>query len=404
MNTDQENAFNAVCDGANILLTGSAGSGKSYTLNHIMTWAKDNHLDVAMTASTGCAAYLVQGRTIHSFLGIGLATKSAADLYEQVRTKKHYILERLINLDLLIIDEISMIDSALLTKISAYLSLVRKCPEAFGGVQIVLSGDFAQLPPVNGIYCFHSPEWKRGNFQTMKLNVIMRQDKDMLLKAILEEVRWGNCSPESLAALKNLKNTQFPDGIVPTVLYSKNINVDHINKAKFDKLVEDGAKPQSYKTNYAHYKAKEWATSIKLPEEIVLCAGAQVVLTWNLPETDGLFNGSRGVVKEVSQNGVHVMFTSGKTAFISSMIIEQEDDSGTWISFMPLRLAYALTIHKSQGMTLDAVTLDLGNSVFEYGQAYTALSRARDMASIRILQVVSKAFKTHKDVVDFYNV
>lgn len=406
MNADQRKAFDAVVNGSNILLTGSAGSGKSFTIHHIMNWARDKNMNAAVTASTGCAAYLINGRTVHSFLGIGLAKKSAAELFDYVKNKKRPVLQRLRDLDLLIIDEISMIESALLTKISVFLGLIRRSSTPFGGIQIVLSGDFAQLPPVIGGYCFNSPEWKRAQIKTMKLNVIMRQDKDMKLKAILEEVRWGKCSPETLEELKNLRNTKFAHGIVPTILYSTNVNVDLVNNSKFQKLIEGGAPSHTYKTTYSQGPnqrvVKEWADSIKIPEETVLCEGAQVVITWNISQDDGLINGSRGVVTAVGSKGVEVKFTSGKSFVIEPFKILQDDDPHAWTAFMPLKLAYALTIHKSQGMTLDAIVLDLGKTIFENGQAYTALSRARDMASIRILDVVASSFKTHKEVLEFY--
>lgn len=410
MNNEQAKAFDAVIDGSNILLTGPGGAGKTYTINNIVSWAKNNDRSYAVTASTGCAAYLVRGRTIHSFLGIGLGKKSAQELYETARIKYKFILNRLKALDLLIIDEISMIDSVLFSKISAYLSLVRKSSKAFGGVQIVLSGDFAQLPPVEGTYCFHSPDWARANIKTMNLNTLIRQDKDDRFKEILEDARWGKCSKTSLDDLKALKTTKFGHGIIPTILYSTNVNVDNVNNGKFCDLLAKGAAKHSYKTTYSTHKgAKEWAKSIKIPEEIELCEGAQVVLTWNLSQDEGLINGSRGVIKEVTPKGPRVLFNSGALVLIEPLKVMQEDSPGpglgatsSWVSFVPLKLAYAITVHKSQGMTLDAIVMDLGESIFEYGQAYTALSRAKNLESIRVMDVKASSFKTHKDVLAFY--
>lgn len=403
MNAEQQAAFNEVQKGSNIFLTGSAGTGKSFTLNAIVRWARSKGLDVAVTASTGCAAYLLSGRTIHSYLGIGLAKKSAKELYDYIKHKKPFILSKLRSLDVLVIDEISMINEELLSKISEFLGLVRGSSKAFGDIQIILSGDFAQLPSIEGTYCFHSKEWKRAAIITHNLVVLMRQNNDERLREILEELRWGMCSNNTIQTLTGLKHTKFPSGIIPTVLYSMNVDVEKVNNKKFTALLEKGADHRTYKTTYApHVHVKEWASSIKIADAIHLCVGAQVVLTWNLSQADGLINGSRGVVTHVTDKGPKVKFTSGVDVVIEPYKIVQDDNPDSWISFVPLKLAYALTVHKSQGMTLDAVVLDLGDSIFEYGQAYTALSRVRNLESIRILNVKAKSFKTHKDVLAFY--
>jgi ATP-dependent DNA helicase PIF1 len=235
----------------------------------------------------------------------------------------------------------------------------------------------------------------------------MRQEKDEYFKHILEELRWGLCKKDTLKVLRSLKNTSFKNGIIPTILYSTNVDVDAVNNGKYNELVEGGASRHVYKTTYSSsQEAKSWASSIKIPEKIDMCVGAQVVLTWNVSQDDGLVNGSRGVVTAVTPSGPLVKFVSGIEVAIDPIKITPEDsndDKDIWVSFVPLKLAYALTIHKSQGMTLDAVVIDLGDSIFEYGQAYVAISRARSLASIRVLSVKSASFRTHKDVVAFYN-
>jgi ATP-dependent DNA helicase PIF1 len=403
MNAEQVAAFDKVKLRKNVLLTGAGGTGKSFVLKHVIKWCREQAIEHAVTASTGCAAYLISGRTIHSYLGIGLADKPASDIASYVLSRKPFIANKLRKLDLLIVDEISMINDQLLEKIDEYLRIIRKCNDPFGGIQLVLCGDFAQLPPTNGRFCFKSPIWKKSQIEIVVLQEMMRQTDDLRFQKILSDLRWGICTKETLAILEGLKNTEFDtnNGIVPTILYSKNINVDDINEKQYTKLVDDGAKQEAYPTKYSPL-GKMWATSIKVPEKVMVCAGAQVVLTWNLSQDEGLINGSRGVVVSVSKLGPVVRFVNGMERLIEYVSIHQEDDKNLQISFMPIRLAYALTIHKSQGMTLDAVVLDLGKSIFEYGQAYTALSRTRRLENIKITDVRASSFKTHADVHNFY--
>lgn len=403
MNSEQLKAFEKAQERHNLFITSSAGCGKSFTLNHIIKWAKERRIECAVTASTGCAAYLIQGRTIHSYLGIGLAKKTAKELADYIKYRKPFIVTKLRALEMLIIDEISMINAELFDKISEFLSIIRGSSKPFGGVQIILCGDFAQLPPTEGTYCFLSQVWNKSNIETITLKTMMRQNNDLKFKEILEELRWGLCTKDTLIILKSLVGTQFKNtGIIPTILYSMNVDVDAINNGKYNKLIENGADNRVYNT-ITTVAGKSWALSLKIPDKVDICIGAQVVLTWNVSQDDGLINGSRGVILDFDIKGPVVRFVNGQERTIEYTKIIDQDDPTLIISFIPIRLAYALTIHKSQGMTLDAVILDLGDSIFEYGQAYTAISRVRNLESIRIINVKKKSFKTHKDVLEFYN-
>lgn len=404
MNQAQLETFNLVKSGNNIFITGAAGCGKSFTLEKIINWAKnDKKYQIAVTASTGCASYLIRGRTIHSYLGIGIGKKSAKELAMNVKSKKPYIVSKLKNLDILIIDEISMINSELLDKISEFLCIIRGSDKPFGGIQIILSGDYCQLPPVSGKYSFHADIWKKADIKISTLTEQMRQNNDEEFRNILEELRWGGCKNEIYNRLKKTKKTTFINGITPTVLYSMNIDVDKINDAKYKTLVDKGAQTHTYKRkNPSSISTKAWIDSYKIPEIIELCVGAQVVVTWNISQENGLINGSRGVIIELTAIGPKVRFLSGLEIVIESFEIKSEECDDIWVSFIPLKLAWASTIHKCQGMTLDAVVIDLGESIFEYGQAYTALSRARNLESVMILAISKNSFKTHKDVLNFY--
>lgn len=403
MNTKQQHALSLVQSGSNVLLTGPAGTGKTYTMKHIISWAKENGKKVGTTASTGMAAYLLQGKTMHSFLGIGLATKPAAALAAYVKNKNPALFARLRMLDIFIVDEISMVNDQLLDKVSDYLAILRdRRDEPFGGVQIILCGDFCQLPPVDGKFCFLSSSWEKAGMKVCILEELVRQSDDAVFQSMLQELRWGVCSKQTLQTLKALKTATFAEGVTPTKLYSINVDVDKINNNEFDKLVaEHGKQPAEYPTTYsANPQTTTWCKSIRVPEKVALCEGAQVMITWNIGSD--IVNGTRGVVTVMTPEGPYVRLKNGEQVLVEYIKITSEDNDTVFCMFMPLRLAYAISIHKSQGMTLDAVEMDLGESIFEYGQAYTALSRARTLDSVRIAKVKASSFRTNPLVKKFY--
>jgi len=401
MNTKQQEALDSVISGRNVLLTGPAGTGKSYSLAHIVSWAHSHGKNIGVTASTGLAAFLIGGRTIHSFLGIGLAKVPAEIIAQKIQFKNKMIYNKLRLLDILVVDEVSMLDADLLDYISKYLSLVKKNPAPFGGIQVVLCGDFCQLPPVAGEFCFVSAIWDASSFVKVILEDLVRQDGDLELQAILSELRWGNCSTATLARLKELKHTVFPSGVVPTKLFPTNKFVDVTNSAEYAKLKATGAKVGIFKTTFGGAGSTVWGKHV--PEFIELCVGAQVLVTMNLQGTD-IVNGTRGVIVDISSSAVIIQLVNGTEAEIPYVGLIGEDSKKDTVNYMPLKLAYAISIHKSQGMTLDAVEIDIGSSVFECGQAYVAISRARSIASIRVVNVKASSFKVHPLVKDFYGV
>ena len=192
--------------------------------------------------------------------------------------------------------------------------------------------------------------------------------------------------------------------IKPTILYSKNINVDSINQTEYDKLKKSGAIEKHYETLFSDNKyTKNWAESLKIPEKLSLCVGTQVMLIVNLAVDQGFANGSRGMVTGFSaENEPIVLFKNGDQLIIEPWMFTDDNDEEIWCRSIPLRLAYAMTIHKSQSMTLDAAVVDLGPSIFEYGQAYVALSRVRDLKSVKVLNILQSSFQTNEDVIKFY--
>ena len=392
MNPEQQLALDDVVKGLSIFITGGAGVGKSYLVNKISD-VMDN---IGVCAMTGCAALLINGATLHSYLGIGLAKDSAKELAQKVR-KFTVILKRIMSLKVLLIDEVSMLNDDLFEKVHDFLQIVRKNTKPFGGVQMIFVGDPFQLCPVEGGYCFTSKLWTGIKVHTLSSN--MRQQGDPKFKELLDRVRWGKCSDEDLATLKGLSSITFPDGIIPTKLYAKNINVDTINQSELAKL---STEPREYSYCCANDYSIKWAVTNKIPEKIKLRVGAQVMCTRNMPLV-GLVNGSRGVIPHMFEDGIHVKLLSGNTVVLGPIAVSPFDNPYIVVRFLPIKLAWAITIHSSQGMTIDALEVDLGKDIFAAGQAYTGLSRATSLSSVRVTSVLAKSFVTSPIVKKFFS-
>jgi ATP-dependent DNA helicase PIF1 len=406
LNTEQELAVDAFMSGENVFITGPAGTGKSVTLRKIISSLTQNERKFGVTSTTGNSAILIGGKTLHSYLGIGLAKDSAEDIFRFVRYKLSHVAKKLREIDTLIIDEISMLDAELFDKISRYLCLLRKSDKPFGGIQLILTGDFCQLEPVVGDYCFKASEWSRLNLKVIKLQQQIRQDGDSEFQEILSKLRYGRCDDTILTRLKSLKDTDF-NGVIPTILYSKNVDVDTINRVEYLKLLSTGVETKRYSyinhgTSSDKPKIVNWANSLNIPELIELCVDSQVLVTANIDQKSGIVNGTRGVVVELKPKSVVIKLVSGslyEVGYYKNTLVEDPDIA---LSFMPLKLAYALTIHKSQGMTLDAIEIDIGHNIFASGQAYTAISRAKNLKSVRVNSVLKSSFITDPDVLQFY--
>lgn len=406
LNTEQELAVDAFMSGENVFITGPAGTGKSVTLRKIISSLAQNDRKFGVTSTTGNSAILIGGKTLHSYLGIGLAKDSAEDIFRFVRYKLSHVAKKLREIDTLIIDEISMLDAELFDKISRYLCLLRKSDKPFGGIQLILTGDFCQLEPVVGDYCFKAAEWSRLNLKVIKLQQQIRQDGDTEFQEILSKLRYGRCDDTILTRLKSLKDTDF-NGVIPTILYSKNIDVDTINRVEYLKLLSTGVEMKRYSyinhgTSSDKPKIVNWANSLNIPEFIELCVDSQVLVTANIDQKSGIVNGTRGVVIELKPKSVIIKLVGGshyEVGYYKNTLVEDPDIA---LSFMPLKLAYALTIHKSQGMTLDAIEIDIGHNIFASGQAYTAISRAKNLKSVRVNSVLKSSFITDPEVLRFY--
>ena len=275
MNAEQQEIFDVVKDGKNVLMLGMGGVGKSFTLHEIIQWANGRRIVSGVTATTGSAAILIQGTTLHSFLGIGLGTKTPVELADLVKTKKRFVYNRLRRLELLAIDEISMLDANLFDLISIFLGIVRDRQNVpFGGLQLILCGDLFQLPPVHGKFFFKSEVWPTMDIKIIELKESQRHKDDIEFMNILSELRQGKCTLEILKILKNTKHNVFPEDILPTLLYSKNMDVDSLNESKYNELIKTGARSFEYKLTYSSDVGKMWAQSCKIPESVKMCVGA----------------------------------------------------------------------------------------------------------------------------------
>lgn len=387
---------------------------------------------VRVTALTGCAAILLGSgsKTLHSWAGIGKGQGTIQELTVKIRASRAN--RNWLTTDILIVDEISMLTAELLEKLDAIGKRLRASSKPFGGIQVIFVGDFYQLPPVvkdfgttivqSGIqkrlFAFQSPIWQTifKPESEISLNNIYRQ-KDVLFQKILTEARYGCLSVESENILQKRIGLDWEASkIRPTLLFPRRAEVDMINENNLRAL--QGVK-YTYKVDFAfndkmpgslsQYKnSPEFIRAVEAMDrdspyvsELTLGKGAQVMLVYNLDLEKGLSNGSRGVVVDFdtqSGNTPIVEFKNNIKLPISKQSWEVEEYEGIFRTQIPLRLAYACTIHKSQGASIDSVLIDIGPSTFEYGQAYVALSRVRNLDGLYIHDFTKGAIRAHPDV------
>lgn len=428
LNFEQEEALNYIIKGESIFLTGSPGTGKSFTLKKIVEYLKTTSINYGITALTGAAAILINGQTLHSFLGIGLGNDNVDKLYDNVKKNKKKIYNTLKNLDLLIIDEISMMNNILFEKISKFLSKIKNNLLHFGNIKLLFIGDFHQLPPITGNYCFKSKIWNDLNLKNIVLKKSIRQIGDDNFNNILYSIRNGTITDNMYNNLLKLKETTFPDFIIPTKLYCLNYDVDFINKRNFNKqyainkniklnthnieelinndtIISNNSYDDSNNNDISNiYKYEPLSNDLKYNKEeytITLLKYTQVMITRNININEGLVNGTRGYIIFLNKNYVIIKDINNKIHKINYFKDENHNKS-TYILHMPIILAYALSIHKCQGSTLDAVEIDASSNNFASGQLYTALSRTRSLDNIKLINLDKKAFIVNNDVLEFY--
>ena len=390
LNELQYSTYTSILQGKNIFITGPAGTGKSEIIKlfyNIYKYSKK----IAICSTTGISAILIGGSTLHSYLGIGVGRGSVHHLYTKIK-KNPFNLKKWKELEVLIIDEISMLSPELFDKLEEIARKIRKNNKPFGGIQLVLTGDFLQLPCIDSNkFCFESESWKKCISLIINLTKIIRQD-DNKFKECLNNIRIGNITENIIDTLKSRINFKLSnkDGIKPTILMSLNRNVDKINKKEIDKLNTDIYEYDLELTsshNLPEYIKEKIVNNCIAQKTLQICVGAQVMLLCNLDLENKLANGSRGIVIDFIDDLPLVKFLNGEQRIIDyySWKIE-ENNKKTIIEQIPLKLAYAISIHKSQGCSLDFVKLDLSN-VFEYGQSYVALSRVKSLEGLSIKNI-----------------
>ncbi len=420
LNVKQQQALDLMSRGKNIFLTGQAGSGKTMLIN-IFKQMYSNTRTIAITAMTGIAAVLIGGQTIHSYLGINLGQGTAQELTDRI-VKNSKVKQRWVGLDVLIIDEISMLSPELFDKLEQIARNIR-CPPArlmktivqpvFGGIQIIAIGDMLQIPVVNSDgFCFEAKSWPDCIDHVVELTEIMRQS-DKEFQDVLSDIRFGIVSKRVKKLLKSRMDVKLENtlGIEPTKIFTTNRDVDVLNEKELDKLAIEGATFYEYNTEINFFEfvqnreqaLEKYRKNLLAPFILQLCKGAQVMLTCNLDVENGLANGSRGVVIDFANELPVVRFLDGQEHIIDYYTREIEENGKRSVSItqIPLRLAWACTAHRSQGSTLDLAIVDLSN-VFEYGQAYVALSRVRDTKGLSISHINFDTIRAHPKAVLFY--
>lgn len=399
LNDLQKKAITCALRGKNVFITGSAGTGKSLVIRLLY-----KHLQIAtLCSTTGIGATIIGGQTLHSALCIGLGKDTAEKMILNPRTVAAFA-----KLQILIIDEISMLSDSLFDKLNAVAKIAKKNDNPFGGIQLIVSGDFLQLPPVEGQFIFKSKSWNEMNFENIELKTIMRQNQPEFIEH-LQNLRIGVVSDETRAFFEQrlltqeLKEEIKKGRIYPTIIYSHKSDAERYNDLQLKKLQQE----KTYEYTCKYYDSKGRAINIKkelqVPHKLTLCEKAQIILVANLDVQRGLVNGSRGFISSFKDGLPVVTFSNNITMQIKPYTWEVKKNNQLEFTYrhIPIILGWAITIHKSQGMTLDYAALDVSRC-FEDGQVYVAMSRARSLESLYILNINWSKVRASESAIEFY--
>jgi len=438
LSSDQTSVIRHIDQGENVFMSGQGGTGKSFLIS--LLYKRYPGKNVQVCAMTGAAADLLgcNARTIHSWGHTGTGRKSTEDIVENIRAYKKNR-ESWQSVDLLIIDEVSMMSYAYFELLDAIGKQVRNPQKPFGGIQLLFSGDFYQLPPVSkhkedasGKFCFESSLWKQTFSRVIQLTQVFRQ-KDPQFMKLLRQVRRGGISKQTYELLKSRKIDSLDEiplvnGVKPPIILPTRKAVRDINKTQMNLLETNESVPLetiTYQRQLVydidpHVRHKISEKQMKFYETQVfsqmngedtirLMQGAQVMCVANLPDFQGnlsIVNGSQGVIERFQTTGEGrfpvVRFKNGLIKTIGYHLWQSDDLEGLSVRQIPLVLSWAITIHKSQGLTLDSAVLDIGTHIFETGQTYVALSRVKSLDSIYLLDVDISCIKAHPRVSDYY--
>jgi ATP-dependent DNA helicase PIF1 len=423
----QQEAINKYIEGQNVFITGPGGTGKSEIIREIYRHASSSASGKKMcvTALTGCASVLLQcsAKTLHSWSGVSNASGSIEDIVKKVSESK-FKRKNWLETDILVVDEVSMMSLKLFNVLNQIGKRIRKRPDLpFGGIQLIFTGDFFQLPPVpdgddpdTAKFCFESLDWDTVFPNQITLVKIFRQ-KDEVYASILNQIRKGCLKRSGYEILLKYVGREIPtDGIVPTKLFPIRSKVDFVNNSEMSRLsgVENiytlkkiktgsgtGSKTKNkyFTPSEVEHELEYLVKNVPCEKELRLKIGSQVMCIVNMPETC-LCNGSQGIVTGFNSSGQPIVKFHGLEQEISvgPYTWQSETIPSVGVTQIPIVLAWALTIHKSQGKTLDFAEIDVGNDVFECGQTYVALSRVKNLDGLYLSSFNYQKILTNKKV------
>lgn len=393
--------------GYNVFLTGPAGSGKTHILNQYIEYLKSREISVGLTAATGVAATHINGITLNSWAGIGVRTDltdlDIAELY-----KRKYLRNRIQSTHVLVIDEVSMVSAKTLDLVDRITRAFRDTDQPFGGMQVVLCGDFFQLLPVNRdnakiMTADKSSVWPKLRMAVCYLDHEFRHD-DEVLSGILREIRKNLVTQDTIKLLAARIKTDISEHKKITRLYTHNVNVDRINREELEKITNRKAHYFKMETSGVEYLSEILKKSCLAPVILALKKGALVMFVKNSFER-GYVNGTVGTVIDFHKGYPVVETLSGRQIRVTpeSWKVEEEGEVRAKIKQLPLRLAWAITVHKSQGMSIDAAEIDLGRP-FMPGMGYVALSRVRNLSGVRLLGLNQKALEVNSHALELEDI
>jgi ATP-dependent DNA helicase PIF1 len=449
LSIEQKYALDKFKRGENLFITGPGGTGKTKLIHTLVNHMNQSGINYQVCAMTGCAALLLgcKSRTLHSWSGIKLAKGSIdATIKQVIRSRKTVAAWRKIKV--LIVDEVSMMSKKIFELCEKIARTIRKNENPFGGIQVIFTGDFFQLPPVGdekeedtSKFAFESEKWFQvfPMANNIQLTHIFRQTDQEYIKILLE-IRRGEISEEGKQLLQKYVKRPFDksehNGTVPTKLFPVKSKVEYVNSAMFSKLEGEDVifeniekknasvyvdtnkiiesemilKCQALTTEEITYEIENMNKNINIDKTLKLKCGALVMCTFNIDLESGICNGSQGVIVEFRETPDYpniklpvVLFSNGQRRVISYQYYQNEEYPTIVIGQIPLCLAWALTIHKIQGATLDMADMDLGKSVFEYGQSYVALSRIKSLNGLYLSEFHPHRIKANPLVKAFYD-
>jgi len=437
LSKEQQISLDKYVKGHNIFITGPGGAGKSALIRMINEHAYKQFKNIHVTALTGCAAVLLncKAKTLHSWAGIGLGNATIEQLI--IKIKKNKFAKALWKgTDILVVDEVSMLSLKLFDTLNAIGKAVRNNLRPFGGIQVIFSGDFFQLPPVGDKdepdtqrFCFESDDWNtvfhRDN--QIQLTKIFRQT-DEIYSTILNQIREGKIKRKSNDLLLEYVGREFDPKLVaePTKLYPTKNKVEQINvmkmstlqgeekefKIKYLKDIEitknDRIKRLEFTDKDIQMELDFLAGNLMCEKEMKLKLGSQVMCIINVKSEQGdvlICNGSQGIIKEFCafSGSPKVKYNNGVEMLMARNVWASDKIPGIGVSQIPLILAWALTIHKSQGATMDAAEIDVGSGIFECGQTYVALSRVKSLDGLYLTSFDAQRIRVNKKVREYYD-